>query len=89
MTMQVQLRKYKGDPILFFINYNDRGWWLECYDRFGHSEAALSFRDEHTTLATFDEEANRFALEWARSEPRVEIEVVETLTPPDLPYLGN
>ena len=91
-TIQILLHKYKGlgDPILFFVNYNDRGWWIEGYDKFGHSECSKDFIRKDTAPATYDEEANRFALEWARAEPACHIEVVEVLTAPEgLPYIGN
>jgi hypothetical protein len=46
MTDKVSIR---FDPVinglvLFFINSNPRGWWLECFTkREGHSEAARSY----------------------------------------------
>lgn len=45
-TCKVTLRldRETKRPILFFINENDRGYWLECYDRIGqHSECSREY----------------------------------------------
>jgi hypothetical protein len=34
----------RGDFVLFFVNSNDRGWWLKCFTLSeGHSEASRAY----------------------------------------------
>lgn len=96
-TIPVTVRVNKGEsPELFFVNENERGWWLECYAHIGqHSEACREYMLSLTLLRPdrLTQEASALVAEWSNLGPadeRIPARVVSRLTyPKGKPYIGK
>lgn len=57
----------RDEMVLFFVNSNERGWWLECYSRAeGHSEASRGYMRRLKPVPPDQQwRAERLAQHWA------------------------
>lgn len=91
-TINVSIRtdKETGRPVLFFVNSNPRGYWIECYDRIGqHSEASRGYMLNCEPMPELTLTALHLVREWSHMGDQVNARPVARLTYPKLPYLGS
>jgi hypothetical protein len=92
-TVKITVRKDKetGRPIIFFVNTNPRGYWLECYDRIGqHSQCSREYMlRECAYMSRLTLDALDLIREWSQMGDPVNAYPCARLTYPKLPYIGS
>jgi hypothetical protein len=91
-TINVAIRQDRETkrPILFFVNENPRGWWIDCYDRIGqHSQASRGYMLACKPLSMLGTDELALLREWRNLGEPCNARPVARLTYPRKNYLGD
>lgn len=91
INVTIRRDKETNRPVLFFVNSNSRGYWIECYDRIGqHSESSRGYMQSCALEDGTAKDAQALMREWSSlDDSGVAVAGKRLFYPRGLNYIGG